>query len=337
MAKNAKMIGLDCGSHGVKVVVYRNNSITESLWFETPIGAVKEGVIKDLNPLVDLLAPAIAECGLQGFPVAIAADSQAAMVNMQEIQGNRNSQDLRQILRIPEQVELFFPSITNPSAYVYDWKIIGYDAESNQTRVVVAAAPTEMVTQYRNLCRQLGLRLSIIDAQQALLADLLPEEASGTGTLIAMFGAEAFTALLYDHQGYPSGVRIDALLGGNELSYDLQRDTNLSFAESEEMKKQLSARDGHPLVSQWIDRLSDLMSQMMRYYSSKHVDDIERIVLVGGGANLPDLPSVLEERLGVACEIATLDGLKPPLPEDTNNPLAMIPALLALRRGVMFA
>ena len=107
----------------------------------------------------------------------------------------------------------------------------------------------------------------------------------------------------------PQVVGTDISVGGNQYTEAIQRELGLGFEEAEAAKKGEGSEDADNVRSILSSVTQDVVNEIQKtvdFYLSSHGDDqLDKIVLSGGGARLESLLGALNERFG--CTVEHLD------------------------------
>jgi type IV pilus assembly protein PilM len=95
--------------------------------------------------------------------------------------------------------------------------------------------------------------------------------------------------------------------GGKQLTDDIQRKYDLTAAEAGKAKKFGGLPDDYEetVLNPFKEALlQQVMRSLQFFYSGTTYNDVDRIVLAGGTANLAGLDALIEARLGTPCSVA---------------------------------
>ena len=191
-----------------------------------------------------------------------------------------------------------------------DFQILQSEPHAKQMEVLLVAAKKDMVLGHADLVREAGLNPEIIDVdsfalQNAVLAnyDLKDDEVAA----LVNVGSEK-TNLNIVRAGIPLYTK-DVPIGAGSLIEALKRKFSLGEEEAQailsgnapvsdaEIDVSESVRDVFEDLALAVERASAFLK------SSGEAEQLTRILLAGGGANLPGLSDFLAERQGGRVEV----------------------------------
>jgi len=321
--RKQSLVGLDIGSHSVKVVELEsqsNRTYRLTNWgISQPLAeAIVDGEIMDRQLVTDAIGNLLESRGIRSRNVVAAVSGRAVIVK--KIMMNKLSADDAQ-QAIYWEAEQHVPYDINDVSL--DFEILG-DAPNDpkQMQVLLVAAKKDMVMSFSDLIRDAGLTPSIVDvdsfaAQNAIEAnyDFAPEEV----TAILNVGSE-MTNINIVQGGVPYFTK-DLQVGGNTFTESVQRKFNLSQAEASAAVRGESGPglEVTPVIEQACEGVATALERAQAYLrTAGEAGAISRIMVCGGSALTPGLTDFLNRRFNVPTEIV--------------NPLARVqydPALFA--------
>ena len=322
------IVGLDLGHTGVRAVALsRRRSAVALTGLGTAAlepGAVMEGEVAD----VDAVAAAIRQaCGRRslGREAVLGVSGRHVVVRQVELPW-LEPKAFRKAL--PYRVAAHLPVPVDDA--VLDYVVVGPGAPEASgaptVRVLLVAVTRESVTRAVLAVEKAGLRPVRVDLSGLALlrvgaGDPLPEGAAEARVDI---GAEV-TTLVIHIGGTPRFVRVLSGEGGLKGTRALAERMKLPADEAEELKRELGVTRPGVAVPEdpvqrsaraILDRVNDATLAAVRGsldYFLSNVPDVEglgRVVLSGGGAQLPGLRDRLADALGIpVVPVDTLAGL----------------------------
>lgn len=172
--------------------------------------------------------------------------------------------------------------------------------------VFLTAAPRDIVSRYTEVFDQLGVTLGALEVESFPLARsiLIGEQRP---VLLVDLG-DRTTSFSIVEGGY---LRLNQAmdLGGSHLTKTIAEKERLPLEVAEERKRQagMSRRDGDKAASAALKPpLTELIQRgevLRRLYERKRSRGVARVILIGGGARLPGLPSFWQELTGLPVEV----------------------------------
>jgi type IV pilus assembly protein PilM len=227
-----------------------------------------------------------------------------------------------------------------------DFQILG-PAPNNpdEVEILIAASRKEKVEDRVAVAETAGLKPRVMDAESyatqeafRLIAPSLP--ANGRDQNIALVDIGAHVTHFYVLRNDQFLFSRDQAFGGNQLTYDIQRAFNLSPDEAESAKKNQGLPENYDadVLQPFMETLAlEVTRALQFFFTSTSYNQVDQIVLAGGGALLPGLDELVSKRAGVAtvvanpfASMATADSIRPrQLAQDA--PLLLIACGLAMR------
>ncbi|MFA4818613.1 MAG: type IV pilus assembly protein PilM [Patescibacteria group bacterium] len=185
-----------------------------------------------------------------------------------------------------------------------DWKILNdeqgdkADTNSNNIRVLLTAAPQNVVKRYLDIFRRAGLDLLSLETEAFALERSLLGGAK-TNVMIVDLGAVG-TDICVIEQGIPILNRsID--VGGFTLTKAIARSLNIDIKRAEQFKRDIGlniSSGGSGSIPQTIETSIGPIINEIKYtfnlYQGQSPHGIEKIILTGGSSFLPHLTDYLE-------------------------------------------
>ena len=333
-------IGIDIGESAIKVVKLRATGheplLQNYALFPTPKGSLEKGTIKDSN----LLEEAIAEClhdakirkgkavlGLSGKDIVVRI-SELPMMSKEELK-DAVGWDLTQYI-----------SYSLEEA-VYDYYVIGTKVENGveRLRLLVAAAPLELINKYIKILSSVGMTLVAIEIKPLALTRVFPlQDTHSKGVYVIIDIGASTTSLVVMRDGEFLFLR-DALLGGKDFTQAIMKGFSVSEEEAESIKKRL---DNHPEKEKVYNVISSVMddfvleiTRSLSFFRENivNIDTFDRIFLTGGGAKLSGFSTYLESGIGIKTDMLDpLSGIKQNVSKEHG--LVEIKELLSIAIGL---
>ncbi len=300
-------VGLDIGSSSCKVVelevskkatVLLNYGITYLL-----PDAIVDGEVMDREVVIETIKGLFESRGITKKDVITSLPGKGVIVKRITVGKMKESEAKLQIRWEAEQHIPFDISDVN-----LDFEIVNPNAGENQMEVILVAAKKDVVNSYVGLIREAELSPVIVDVaafsiQNAFETnyDTTPEE------LITLVDIGVEKTSINFVMGGASYFSRDIPVATASCLQRLQKDLGLSFEQA------LNALKGQPgeevdetgltgLFRNFAEELCVGIERTLPYLPSS-MERMDRVYLSGGGANIRDLPQLINQRLGVAVEI----------------------------------
>jgi type IV pilus assembly protein PilM len=307
--KQRSVIGLDIGSSSVKVVEIevRNGEPRLVRFAQAPLlpEAIVDSEIIDRQAVIEAIQNLFEREGIKTKDVTTAVSGRAVIVK--KIWMDRlDQEDARSAVQW--EAEQHIPYDINE--VTLDFQILKSEPSAKQMEVLLVAAKKDMVLGHADLVREAGLNPEIIDVdsfalQNAVLAnyDFSDHEVAA----LVNVGSEK-TNLNIVRAGIPLYTK-DVPIGAGSLVEALKRKFALGEEEAQailsgtapvsdaEIDVQENVREVFEDLASAVERASAFLK------SSGEADQVTRILLAGGGANLPGLSEFLAGRQQVRVEV----------------------------------
>ena len=314
----SEIIGLDIGSHSIKLIGFKKTS--EGL-FLTRIGVKEIPYGKDreeIKSTAETLKALIGEAGLKTKKIRLTVAGSGYHVRRMTMP-SIPEKELREAIRWEIKEQLPFPVETAR----IDFDILGEFVEENVKKLdlMVIACPDQLVEKTLSMVRDAGLEpVHVGVAPVALWNGLLKWDRIKKEETVAAIdlGAEK-TKLYLFREGILHFTREMTPAGADITRALMDGEPNLTYEEAEKIKKEVgfssqSSQEksaGQPtdllkmtfLMRPVIERWAAEIGRSLTYYQSQfNIERIDRVILTGGGAHLKNLVSYLESELRIPVE-----------------------------------
>jgi type IV pilus assembly protein PilM len=232
------------------------------------------------------------------------------------------------------------------SEVTLDYKIMEMSEEEDIMKVLLVAAKNEVLEDRLELLSSLGVKPSIVDVDIFALYNTFEanyDMADYQGAALMNLGANT-TSVTFVYDGKFHSARDLSISVGN-FSERLQKEMNLPDDVALDLlqgrpPEDLNTEQAAEIIAAVGAELSDSVEMAVSYFrSTVDLDQLDVIMLCGGGASIPGLSSLLETKNNVPAEIAnplrTIE-FDPKLFPDGNvdqiAPLLTVAIGLALRK-----
>jgi len=190
------------------------------------------------------------------------------------------------------------------SEVTLDWIPVGKREESGRVfkQILLISVPTEKIKQYKEIFKQSGLNLVALEVENLSNARSLVG-GDATSTLIIDIGSHS-TGILVAKDGFlKASKQID--YAGNHLTQALSKGLNINLRRAEDLKKQkglLGSGGDFELSTIMFPFVDVIIKEAIRVkddYEKVQNGKVERVILAGGGGNLPGLTQYVSKQIGV--------------------------------------
>ena len=318
LCRPLSIVGIDIGSSFIKVAeisfVEKKPLMKAAGIIGIPDGIIEDGRILNIRALSALLKKLWVDSALTCFDVSAAVGGRFVLVR-EAVFPAMSSEELE--IAIKWDIGKYVPYEEN--SYYYDFAILdvndAFGGEfDEQSRVLLVASPIKTVNDIVDALKEAHLKVWAVDVEPLAMAETLDvsfEEANiivDIGcfqTQIIIFsghvpsfsekiswGGQKFTELIMEEFGLEFDEAEKFKLSQNEDLIELKIEPELKLEKEEIWQKQYRLEKQFKRLS---GELSSEISRVINNYFSKNPQaNIEKIYLIGGGANLKGLSADIE-------------------------------------------
>lgn len=184
------------------------------------------------------------------------------------------------------------------SEVTLSWTIISENDDGTSNKVLLIAVPKQIRDIYIKIFQLAGLNLEIIEIEALALIRALVVDTKKNDVIIDI-GAKV-TGLNFIRQGSLQLTR-NLSIGGDTITDRIAQELNLSTERAEQFKRDfgLHGTDFLPeAVKPVLSIIKTEVNQILGIYKAHNIA-VDRVVLVGGGAQLPGIAEYFTTELGV--------------------------------------
>jgi type IV pilus assembly protein PilM len=297
--KKDSLVGLDIGSRSVKVAEIIESKNGPKLkrfgMVDMPAGAIEDGAISDPDTAAETIRQLIKSSNIKETNVAVSIGGYSVIVKKINVQTMPEEQLQETIHFEAEQYIPFDISDVN-----LDFQILGEtESNPNQMSVFLVAAKKEMVNDYINLVTLAGLNPCIIDVEAFALQNIFEANYHIKDENVALIDIGASKTSLNILKGSSSVFMRDVALGCLQINQKIMSLLDCSYEQAELLKfgeasKKMSAEELKQIVTAVVtDWCTEIRRALDFFYTNYPDDQIKRIILSGGGANIAEFRQLL--------------------------------------------
>jgi type IV pilus assembly protein PilM len=344
-AKKDHLVGLDIGSKSIKAAeieeTKRGRSLKKFGITDIPYGAIEDGTINDPETVAESIRQLFKAYNIRERNVAISIGGYSVIVKKISVQ-TMDEEQLQDTIHF--EAEQYIPF--DISDVNLDFQILGEnETNPSQMNVFLVAAKKEMVNDYINLANLSGLEPCIVDVEAFALQNNFEINYDSNNENVALIDIGASKTSLNILKGNSSVFMRDVSLGCSQINQKIVSLVDCSYEEAEQLKHgnktdRISAEDLKAIVSSVVtDWCTEIRRAIDFFYSTYPDDQIKKILLSGGGANIAEFQQLLA--VEASAEVETINPFKNIYVDDDHfeldymkkiAPQAAISVGLALRR-----
>jgi type IV pilus assembly protein PilM len=305
------LVGLDIGSRTIKaaeiVETKKGFSLKKFGTIDIEPGAIEEGTVKDPEEVADSIKQLFKSFNFKEQNVAISIGGYSVIVKKINVP-NMPEKQLQETIHF--EAEQYIPF--DISDVNLDFQIIGENEnDPKQMNVLLVAAKKEIVSDYINLIQMAGLNPCIIDVDAFALQNIFEVNYDLKNENVALIDIGASKTSLNILKDNSSVFMRDVSLGCGQINQKIASLIGCSFMEAEQIKHggQTDLLPEEKLVEIVSSIVTDWCIEIRRaldfFYSTYTEDQIKKIILSGGGANIEQFRRLLEEE--TSAEVTTIN------------------------------
>lgn len=305
------IIGLDIGSKHVKAVQLKNvrgSYYLEKLGIATlEPELIVDGSILDSSRVVEAIKGLITSSNIKIKDAAVSLSGHSSVIIKRVSIAQMSEDDLKESIKF--EAEQYIPfDIEDVNL---DFQILGLADKENMMDVLVVAAKKDKINEYVNVTRDAGLNPVIVDVDAFALENMFEfnyEVKPDENVALVNIGASMININIL--KGGISAFTRDSAVGGNLHTEALQKEFTLSYANAEKLKQE-GAMEGVAkedvkavLASASEDIIAEISRSFDYFRDTTNYENINEIILCGGGALTAEFVPLLSERSGINVKVA---------------------------------
>lgn len=307
--KKNRLVGLDIGSRTLKLAEIIDTKAGSTLKNFSTIdiepGLIEEGSVRDPEAVSGYIRELFKSAKLKDKNVAISIGGYSVIVKKITVQ-TMTEDELHETIHF--EAEQYIPF--DISEVNLDFQILGESEHNpNQMNVLLVAAKKEMISEYINLMKMAKLHPLIIDVDAFALQNIFKFNYSPEDENIALIDIGASKTSLNILKDNVSEFMRDVSLGCEQINDKIASTVGCTIEETEEIKlgeesDLISAEDLKEIVESVVtDWCIEIKRALDFFYSTYPEEQISRIVLSGGGANIKKFLELLAAETSSEVEV----------------------------------
>jgi type IV pilus assembly protein PilM len=204
---------------------------------------------------------------------------------------------------MPFQARQYIPLPVSEVAI--DWLKVGEKEDENgvkRQQVLLISVPNEQIKKYQMIFKAAGLTLVSLEIEGLALTRMLIN-GDQTPTLVMDIGARSTNILVTDGGHLKLVAQTD--FAGGTLTQAVASGLDINVNRAEELKKLrgLLGSGGEyelsTLMFPYLDAIIGEAKRLRTRYETEYSGKLERVILTGGGANLPGIEEYIGEQIGL--------------------------------------
>lgn len=305
-------VGIDIGNTAVKVcqVSGSKGKLKLDKFGSHPLSeaAIIDHEIAKPEEVMEAIQAAMADAGISSKSVTIGIGGNNTMTKRMVVASEGDQDELESTIRWEAEQFISFGAEESE----VDFDILG-DTDTGNKDVIVAAARTDLVEKAQDLFGSIQYKIKNIDLNVLAICNIF--EATyiharpdlDEGSVIIDYGAQSIKIIVYRNKG-PIFTK-EMMMGGTQITEEIQRQLSVSFEEAEDLKKTQDA-NGNPakevagIMNNILEeQISEIRKNLNFYLAAGSDEKIQYAFLTGGCSQFPLLTNMLSQSLGIELEI----------------------------------
>jgi type IV pilus assembly protein PilM len=342
------LAGLDIGSSSIKLAEVQDTpkGLVLSRFSAMPLakGVIVDGAVAEPEVLTSTIKALCKASGCKRKGVVTSISGHAVIVKKATF-NQMNEEELRGLIH--DEAGKYLP-FDDMATVAYDFQILGENPYNpNQMEVLIVAAKKEIIEGYTEAIQAAGLTPTIMDVDSFALETMYEENYEFEENDVAvLINIGASITNLNAVKGGTSIFTRDFTLGGNSITEAIAASLGISPDEAEKAKiegmgdnEQARASFLEGLIV-YADPICSEIERSVEYFRSTFgAENINKILLSGGGSLTPGMAVDLGRRLGIETElinpfkkIQVEKKVLDPAEVERIGPIAAVGVGLALRK-----
>lgn len=345
--KSKSSVGLDIGSSLIKIIEIDHSKdqpiLTNYGIIKLPSEAIVEGEIMDRSLVIEGIQECVTKAGIKQDTLVTAVSGRAVIVK-KVVMDKMNPDDAKEAIFWEAEQHVPF----DIDDVCLDFQVLKEDVGANQMEILLVAAKKEMVATHAHLVREAGFNPVIIDVDSFAIQnayEIIGETSEDVVTGLINIGSET-TNINIVQNNIPHFTR-DLSIGSNAFIEAMQRELGIGLEEAEAIlsgEEQIEDEEKcRSVITEASEELSMGIERSISFLKTAgDAEQIDEVILSGGGARLPWLREILSEKHEIEFKVNDAvskmnraDSLseEDAAELDKVGPLLTVSMGLALRRG----
>lgn len=294
LSKQKMTVGLDIGSHSVKVCEFAEAGKKRKLislgTAQLPVGSVEDGELRDPEAVGEVIKNLIKNLEIKSKKVAISISGYSVIMKKINL-AVMTEEELQH--HIHAEAEQYIPFDID-EVYIDFQDLQTNKEDEERTDVMLVAAKKEVVNKYMEMLEGIGLKVVVVDVDAFALENSY-ELSMGQDDNVILVDIGSSKMNINIISGGASVFARDVFLGSRQLTEQIQGKLDVSFEEAEDLK--VSAQDPGDQLPQLEETFASACTQWileikkaLDFYNSNYPEEpIDKMVLSGGGSHIRGL------------------------------------------------
>jgi type IV pilus assembly protein PilM len=326
LSKKTNVIGIDIGSHSIKVVQLikkrKNYELANVASIHLPENTFEEGMTENPNLVTDAIKHLITSEKIK-TKYAVTSLSGESVVIKKITVPQMSEEALSESIMIEAAQYIPFDindvnvdfTILGPVEKDPDEDEIEDEEEmGEQIEVLLVAAKKDIIDQRNSILTNAGLVPVVFDLDVFAIENSFSLNYEiEKDKVIGIINVGASVTNINIMEGGNTGFTRDILVGGNQYTETIGNRLKMDFNNAEKVKLGANVKEEQkdeiiPVIMDVVDSLASEIQKSIEFYSTAANRNIDSIYLSGGTSKISGINHLLNKKLGI--DVVTLDPLK---------------------------
>lgn len=308
LSKTNLVVGVDIGSHAVKVCQLRKTergyAVIALGSAVLPEGAVDDGTLVEPEIVGKIISGLFSNLKISNKKVGFSISGYSVIVKKVNLMVMDDAQMEEHIMAEAEQYIPF----DIEDVYLDFQSLKSSESTADRADVMLVAAKKEVVDDYLDMLRAIGLEPVLVDVDGFALENTY-EASGGASENVALVDIGASKMNINILSKGMSVVARDIVVGSRQLTEQIQASLDIDFEEAEALKLgQSPAGENQSMIegiftstcTQWV---LEIKKAIDLYHANNPESPLEKLVLSGGGSKVVGLTDFLAHETGLPVEL----------------------------------
>jgi type IV pilus assembly protein PilM len=315
--KHRPMLGIDISSTAIRLIELSKGtgSSTDRYRVEAfaieslPGNAVVDNKIADPDAVGQGIRRAVSRAGTKTKQAAVAVSGAAVITKVISMSAALSDAEMENQIQLEADQYIPYPL----EEVSIDFNVLGPSPTSpDLVEVLLAASRRENVDDRVNVLANAGLTAVVVDVEAYamenachLMLDERADERKELPIAVVDVGASTMTLLVL-HNGQVVYTRVQNF-GFNQLIEEVRQRSGLPREQVSQtiLKGEFTVDDEAEILNPAKDLLAQQINRALQFfYSGSSIRQVERLILAGAAAGIPNLAEIVEARIGLMTRVA---------------------------------
>jgi type IV pilus assembly protein PilM len=307
LSNTSDFFGLDIGTTAIRVVQMKGGKVkTLGRYgsFDIDPKISRSDSNADLQKLGQAIKQAVSQVGISTPNVAVGLPSQKVFMTVVDIDRLSN-QEIEKTIKL--QAESLIPTPLNESKI--DWALLGDSPkEASKVELLLASISNDFVEKRLDLLESLGLNVVAFEPESLAIARSLLMPGTAAPNLILDMGDNA-TDLIVTLNDAPRLIRsiptgTETLIKAAMQNLGIDEKQAQQFVFKFGMNQDKLEGQIYSAINGAVEVLVSEIEKSIKFFITRYPEaKIEKIIMTGGAATLPEFPLFIANKFGVSVEI----------------------------------